>query len=210
MPGSKVLSPGQSLEVDVQKCNMFLLANREILWNPLKSWVYLEMLQAVAYRCRVGIQTYEDRWSVAACFNSSVDLCCVGVDTWMPKRSHTCMPGILFGILQHIALSIKYDTVWLPAITHPDHGPHIDSCWHKRWTRKRSNTSTVEPSDIQHLRFLPSWDVRICGVCFPVISRNAATANGAWFTIDSPLTCALATGSLWHKSVKNDPMKKFQ
>ena len=188
MPGSKVLSPGQSLEVDVQKCNMFL--NREILWNPLKSWVYLEMFQAVAYRCRVGIQTYEDRWSVAACFNSSVDLCCVGVDAWMSKRSHTCMlhARILFGILQHIALSIKYDTVWLPAITHPDHGPHIDSCWHKRWTRKRSNTSTVEPSDIQHLRFLPSWDVRTCEVCFPRIPRNASKSKWHlvhhWLTLD--------------------------
>lgn len=36
-----------------------------------------------------------------------------------------------------------------------------------------------------------------------------ARANCTWFTIDSPLTCALATGSLWHKSVKTILWRSF-
>lgn len=37
-----------------------------------------------------------------------------------------------------------------------------------------------------------------------------ARANCTWFTIDSPLTCALATGSLWRKSVKTIPCRSIQ
>lgn len=36
-----------------------------------------------------------------------------------------------------------------------------------------------------------------------------ARANCTWFTIDSPLTCALATGSLWHKGVKTILWRSF-